>query len=408
MARPLAERRLHHEPRYLGQVRGTHTQHVRAVRRERPRGHRPGDHAGQVEHPHAAERPLRPCREPVAARLAAPIGQPGHADEREVGQRPRLGVREPLGPAPHRRRTAALADHGLLDFHRRTVGARPADVLSAGRGAARAGRQPESAQGGITVVVEIAVEPDPAVRGSVVPRQRGPAVHGLPVGAEMPFTLEGHGGVTDIDRDVRIAVRAARRLPAAGPFRAVLPGTGGVRRDGGGQGAGRGRGHRAEGEDGRQDGVLAGDPDLGQGDPDARAQFPDQFRGHCRLLTPDSSLPTLHCRFLRRPMPGGVLREGRAHHPPPGTGASIHAGRSLPAVTLSFPLLSHAVDDESVLTRPTCDFLRPSTAADSRDGLFHRKRFGVPGRGPLGRLSAPEVVPWRRRIGWADRVNNSP
>ena len=96
--RELAAAVVDHQRAHLRQMRGRHQQHVGAMRRERASAHRAGDHAGEIEHAHAGERPVaraaaaaaahRRCarsRTPEAPATARPCGCASHsANERVI------------------------------------------------------------------------------------------------------------------------------------------------------------------------------------------------------------------------------------------------------------------------------------------------------------------------------------
>ena len=166
----LADRHVGHDAG-LVPVGWVDPQHGGAEPGQRSGRDRAGEHAGEVEHPHARERPSG-IRGPGDVPLPAPAAD---RDQRLAGHRGALGRGRPVGGGPHACGAAAGRDHLGLERCDGHAGDGRGDGIALRRHA-------EHAQGRRAMVRRVGVQPDPAVGAAVVAgdripgRRRRPAV----------------------------------------------------------------------------------------------------------------------------------------------------------------------------------------------------------------------------------------
>ena len=146
----------------VGQVRGAYLEHVGAVLGEAAGAGGARQHAREVQHAHPRQRPGR-RGERLGRRVADAL------DLEQRLSRDCFGVRmaRPLLPAAHESGTAAGGMDRLLERLALPCCARFLGIRPVGPGI-------ENPQGGVTVVREVAVDADPAIRDRVEAAQRIP------------------------------------------------------------------------------------------------------------------------------------------------------------------------------------------------------------------------------------------
>ena len=176
----------------IRQVRRGDLQDVGAVLGEGAGTGRPGEDPRQVEHPHARQRPIA-----VGELFRRAVADLDDLHQRQRGDRGGLRVLGPFGHGAHHAPGALRGDDRLLEFERVPLRHRLAHRLAIFRHA-------EHAEGGGTMVREIAVEIAPAaVLGRIDAHHRvALGRHGRPVHLHITPAAERGGRLAGIDRDL--------------------------------------------------------------------------------------------------------------------------------------------------------------------------------------------------------------